>query len=224
MAIGNQYLRGGFAKGTRVQRRDKRCPIEEIAVGDEVLCGPNDCFGTPRYRPVQKVLRWQSLQVHALSYFFQEGDSSANTFLTMTDNVRHWSGLTPGWVPLAGLDALSPETKEQHWPSPREGLLVQPGQVRAIYRTAQAGVGWTENTHELEIYGRNGSFFNYADFKLVEPQSGHMDAAIYDGEDPYLCVDVYHLVVEEEHSFYVGQQLLVHDAFQKVLYNPKHYY
>ena len=51
-----------------------------------------------------------------------------------------------------------------------------------------------------------------------------MDAAIYDGEDPYLCVDVYHLVVEEEHSFYVGQQLLVHDAFQKVLYNPKHYY
>ena len=224
MAIGNQYLRGGFAKGTRVQMRNKHCSIEQIAVGDEVLCGPNDYFGTPRYCPVLQVLHWQGLQVHKLSYSLQEGERSTNTFVTMTDNVRLWAGMTLGWVPLSGLDAISPDTKEQHWPSPREGLSVQPGRVCAIYRTAQAGVGWTEDTRELEIYGRNGSFFNYADHDLVEPQKGHIDAAIYDGEDPYLCVDVYHLVVAEEHSFYVDQQLLVHDAFQKVLYNPKHYY
>ncbi|WP_143072597.1 MULTISPECIES: hypothetical protein [unclassified Variovorax] len=51
MAQGNQYLRGGFAKGTRVQLRDSHCAIEEVQLGDEVLAAHNE---SPRlsWRPV----------------------------------------------------------------------------------------------------------------------------------------------------------------------------
>lgn len=224
MGEGNQYLRGGFAKGTRVQRRDGLCAIDSIAIGDEVLSGQNDHFGQPMFRKVTHVLHWPQLQVHRLRYSFQDGDKEpTRSFITMTENVRLWAGLVPGWVPLCGLHLLG-ETLRESWPSPRGDLSVQPETAKTIYRTEQAGVGWIEDHTQFEIQGREGSLFNYAEYKPLNPSHAVLNGHIYDSENPFLCVDVYHLVVEETHSFYVGTQLLVHDAFQKVLYNPNHYY
>ncbi|WP_143072481.1 MULTISPECIES: hypothetical protein [unclassified Variovorax] len=125
---------------------------------------------------------------------------------------------------MAGLSLLGNGLRTEQWPSPRDGLSLSIGVPQPVYRTSTPGVGWAGLRGQLEIYSRRSHFFNYQDYSVPEEQNGFIDGEIYDSPDPYLEVTVFHLVVEEIHSFYVGDGLLVHDGFLKELYNPQHYY
>jgi hypothetical protein len=224
MAQGNQYLRGGFAKGTRVQLRDRLCAIENVQIGDEVLAAHSEDTGQPMFRPVTHLLRYEHQPIHYFRYTATEGGNEKILSMAATENVRLFAGILVGWAPLSGLRLLRRRVLEEEWPSPREGLKLSLMEPQPVYRTATPGVGWEGVRGQFEIHDRQSNFFNYQDYAIPEKQNGHIDGEIYDGPDPYLEVTVFHLVVEELHSFYIGQGLLAHDAFLKVMYNPQHYY
>lgn len=220
----NQYLRGGFIKGTRVQLRDKSCAIEDVKIGDEVLAWHDRDTGRPIYRSVQQLLRYEDQLIHHFICIAKENEVSQLLLMAATENVRLYAGLVYGWVPLAGLNIFPGKFLENEWPSPREGLSLCIQRPQPVYRSNNPGVGWAGVKGGSEIYSRRSFYFDFQNNIPSENGNGEIDGDIYDGPDPYLEVTVYNLVIEELHSFHIGPGLLVHDGFLKELHNPQHYY
>lgn len=131
----------------------------------KVLSGQNDHFGQPMFRKVTHVLHWPQLQVHVCAIHSRMATKRTRAFFHHHDRERAPVG--QDWC-LAGYLCVACTSLAKrcgnHGPPPRGDLSVQPGTVKTIYRTEQAGVGWIEDHTQFEIQGREGSLFQLREY------------------------------------------------------------
>ena len=215
----------GFAKGTLVHTQQGPKPIEEIQVGDWVLSKPEN-GGQQAYKRVLKTFAHPPERIVRVSYYVpaHKPNQYGATAAVLNVTLNH-----PFWV------------KELGWTAACELMNYGRGDVRfedvdgndidfhtltRIYISDQPNVGWIPM--HMGATDRAGALWNYDTHKLIESvapaleaiQETYRDLGDPEAIDPALFfkAPVYHLEVEDFHTYYVGEHGLgVHDPSGKRL-------
>lgn len=194
---------GGFAKGTRVHTKEGLKPIEVIAAGDYVLSRPaHGAEGTEYKRVLNTFIHKKTIK--KVNCYGPKPETQF--FFAATGSQLFWVE-GKGWTPAERL-------KKGNVLYKADGSSGEVATQYPVYRTKAPGVGWVQAIDNLDSAW--GSCMDYENYDIFPDPTGEFEflsLEISASDHPYLEVTVYHLEVEDAHTYFVGSiGVWVHDS------------
>jgi len=208
----------GYVAGTLVHTGDGLRPIETIRVGDSVLShseDPSQDSGRD-YKSVTRVHCFGDRNI--MQFVWAHNDGSGNgsfDHALSTPNPPIWSH-PQGWLPIARVPYTSAGTVE--WLGRNlimaDGSVGERYELNRVYRTKNSDIAYVHcdgygSGNYVDLSSAPHRFLSEHEESLVEPSREDQDS----DEWFTLTATVYHLEVQDWHTFFIGKTgVLVHDA------------